>query len=146
MYVIFPADEVVSLTYGRVIIPRTSSSRTPSTRVHSERSSLDSRRCSSNQSYRVQDIAETFDCDNNFLLNGDSASPKLGRSKAVKEKSDSVLQRDKSTNRPFFNITVKRERSPISVKPPTLGPDPRLQLTNLQDPPGDSAVLFYLCS
>lgn len=172
MYVIFPADEVVSLTYGRVIIPRTSKSRTPSTPIRSERDSFDS--------YQPQEQNRLRNYDNGInefnsyngsernsykQYNGDSPStslsdPVFNRSKSLKEKQEieGVLQRDKSTNRSFFkrefSLSVKRERSPAASRVSTLGPDPRLQITNLQDAPtsGDltafttkNYAVFVLC-
>lgn len=146
MYVIFPADEVVSLTYGRVIIPRTSSSRTPSTRRPSSGSS--SRRCSTVD----REINNTSSRNSPFYQNGTngSDSPDISYIQRTKSFKDTRLSADlnqKPSNRSFLErVSVKRERSPKSdTRPPTLGPDPRLQLTNLQEVPQGSIAFSCVC-
>lgn len=150
MYVIFPADEVVSLTYGRVIIPRTSKSRTPSTPL--ERESFDS--CNPtvriNNPYEIESNSFSGSEHNSYLYNGDSPSTSLSDPGRFKLNTNSALQREKSTNRSFFkrefSLSVKRERSPAALHPSTLGPDPRLQITNLQHTPsGDNCFVLKVC-
>lgn len=82
------------------------------------------------ENYTVSNESIEADNQNLLLVNGDSISTSsLGRnSKSFKDRN-SDFKRDRSLNRSFFK---KREKSP-KLPHQNLAPDPRLQITNLQD-------------
>lgn len=154
MYVIFPADDVVSLTYGRVILPRPSDVSQLS-RVLNQLQAATQADSRIDDSFNEQlqnhlkNVSRSTSNTSDLLLNGGSNQQP--------EQQKHNFRGDRSpTNKQGKELCVaaataalgiasfqQQHRAQSRSPAPELAPDPRLQITGLQSGPTTPGEFFH---
>lgn len=171
MYVIFPADDVVSLTYGRVILPRPSdASQLSRVLSHLQAATSADSRCDESFCEQLQNhlrdasraASTASECGLHVDLNGLSgpSTPNILNAKNNPKAKKSPSKSPKTRRGEKLAIAaatavlgvaaVQQHRARSKSPAPALGPDPRLQLTGLNTPncttPGDQPLPHFRLS